>query len=166
MGVCVGWDRDINLPVFYLILISSLKHTSFLMMSSPDVSDVYYLISPFNDNVEMFYRTLYDFTYTGFLGVIPSYSYSSVSFMVYVATCFFGSEIGITPVWKVLYVGINHGVNCSFLMEHTSYFSIVYQLVPLQNLGNYYLGCSVQPQNIFYLYILLYLLRVTYFDWG
>ena len=51
-------------------------------------------------------------------------------------------------MWQVLYVRINPGVNSSFLMAPTSYFSSVCKLVTRQDLGNAYLGCSMHPQHI------------------
>ena len=48
--------------------------------------------------------------------------FSFMSFLIYVVTLFLGAERGTTPMWQVLYVGINPGRNCSFLMAPTSYF--------------------------------------------
>ena len=46
--------------------------------------------------------------------IVPNYislcSYSSVSLLIYVSTCFFGAERGTNPTRQLLYVGINTGV--------------------------------------------------------
>ena len=60
------------------------------------------------------------------------YSCSSVSFMIYVTTCFVESETGITHVWQVLFVGINPGGGCSFLMAPTSSLFLVYTIKTLE----------------------------------
>ena len=72
------------------------------------------------------------------LNDIYSRSYFSVSLMIYVATYLVGVERGGTPMWKVLYVGINPRGNCSYLIEPTSSFSSLCQLVALKYLGNGY----------------------------
>ena len=65
------------------------------------------------------------------------YSYS-VSLLIYIAMLFVGAKRGSTTIWKVLYVGINPGGNCSLLVAPTRSFSSVFQLVPHQDLENYY----------------------------
>ena len=48
-------------------------------------------------------------TYADFLNYISLCISSSISLMIYVATCFVGVERGINTVWRVLYVAINPG---------------------------------------------------------
>ena len=50
-------------------------------------------------------------TYDDFPNDISSCSSTLMPFLVYAATGFVGEERGTTPVWKVLYVGINPGGN-------------------------------------------------------
>ena len=61
-------------------------------------------------------------TYAVVMDDIFSCSYFSVSILICVSTCFVGEEIGTTPMWQVLYVGINPGGHFSFLMAPTISF--------------------------------------------
>ena len=51
-------------------------------------------------------------------------------------------------MWQLLYVGINPGENCSFIVAPTRYFSTVCLLVTCKDLENYYWECRMHPQNI------------------
>ena len=47
-----GWDGDIHILSFYLILISALEYIRYVMTSIPDVSNVFTLIFSFGVIVE------------------------------------------------------------------------------------------------------------------
>ena len=53
LGFCsVGWDGDSHFLEFYMILISSMEHISYLMTFSPYVSNMSAVISTFGDIVD------------------------------------------------------------------------------------------------------------------
>ena len=79
--------------------------------------------------------------YDSFPDDISSCSFSSLSLMIYFAMWFFGLEIGTTPMWQLLYVGVNTGVNCRFLVASVITLSSVCQLVTQTYLGNSYWWC-------------------------
>ena len=45
VGLCAGWDGDIQLLVFYLIFIASLEHIRYVMTSITDVNNMYTVIT-------------------------------------------------------------------------------------------------------------------------